>query len=77
MNKRKIGRRDFFRRATVAALTAAEIVLVRPGQAQEAVPNSSGTEPPKLKAPATAITISMIFDSRRLSPAAGSNRTRV
>src|ERR1017187_2292903 len=53
MSDRSIGRRVFLQGAGFAALSAAGIVPVQ-SQAQDAVPNSSGTEPPKLRAPANA-----------------------
>jgi D-galactarolactone isomerase len=54
MSEGKIGRRTFLQGAGLAALGAAEILHLQPSQAQDAVPNSSGTEAPKLKAPAHA-----------------------
>ncbi|HMH19424.1 MAG TPA: amidohydrolase family protein [Burkholderiales bacterium] len=47
-------RRRFIKRASVVAIAAtASAIGVRPSNAQQ-VPNSTGTEPPKLKAPANA-----------------------
>ena len=54
MDDRKIGRRTFVQGASLAALNAAGVISIRSGQVQVAVPNSSGTEAPKLKAPALA-----------------------
>jgi D-galactarolactone isomerase len=54
MNERKIGRRAFLQGAGLAALSAARIVRADAGQTAGAVPNSSGTEAAKLKAPALA-----------------------
>jgi D-galactarolactone isomerase len=54
MNERKIGRRTFLQGASLAALSAAGLLDARVSHAQVAVPNSSGTELPKLKAPALA-----------------------
>ena len=53
MDDRRIARRSFLQGAGLAALTAAGIVPCE-SQVQIAVPNSGGTEPPKLKAPAFA-----------------------
>jgi D-galactarolactone isomerase len=53
MSDRSIGRRVFLQGAGLAALSAAGIIPLQ-SQAQDAVPNSSGTEPPKLRAPANA-----------------------
>jgi D-galactarolactone isomerase len=54
MNERMIGRRTFLQGASLAALSAAGLLKARVSQAQVAVPNSTGTELPKLKAPALA-----------------------
>ena len=57
MKERKIGRREFLQGAGLAALSAAGAVRTfpaYPGQSAGAVPNSSGTEAAKLKAPANA-----------------------
>jgi D-galactarolactone isomerase len=54
MNERKIGRRTFLQGASLAALTAAGLFDARASHAQVAVPNSTGTELPKLKAPPLA-----------------------
>jgi predicted TIM-barrel fold metal-dependent hydrolase len=68
MSDGKIGRRTFLRGAGFAALTAAGIVPSE-SQAQIAVPNSSGTEPPKLKAPALACDCHHhIYDTARFAP---------
>jgi D-galactarolactone isomerase len=50
----KIGRRVFLQGASIAALSAAGFFDERVSPAQVAVPNSTGTELPKLKAPALA-----------------------
>src|ERR1700681_4656430 len=56
-----IGRRTFLAAAGAAALTGA----LDAAEAQEAVPNSTGTEPAKLKAPANAADCHMhIYDPR-------------
>lgn len=52
MSDQKIGRRIFLQGAALTALTAGFARSARP--AQFAVPNSSGTETPKLRAPAHA-----------------------
>ena len=54
MNERKIGRRTFLQGASLAALGAAGLFDARVSHAQAAVPNSTGTELPKLKAPPLA-----------------------
>jgi len=54
MSQSRIGRRAFLQGASLAALGASEIVDALPSLAQDAVPNSTGTERPKLKAPALA-----------------------
>jgi predicted TIM-barrel fold metal-dependent hydrolase len=65
MSHLTIGRRAFFRRAGAAALTAVGALHVKEGHAQEPVPNSSGTEAPKLKAPANACDCHHhIYDAR-------------
>src|ERR1700687_2252489 len=63
MNERAIGRRTFL--AGAAALTASGALQAGEGRAQTPVPNSSGTEPAKLKAPANAADCHMhIYDPR-------------
>jgi D-galactarolactone isomerase len=67
MSDGKIGRRTFLQGAGIVALTAAGIV---PSESQIAVPNSSGTEPAKLKAPANACDCHHhIYDAERFPPA--------
>src|SRR5262249_11314131 len=57
-------RREFLKGASVAAVAAVSGLSVRNAHA-EAVPFSSGTEPPKLKAPANACDCHMhIYDAR-------------
>src|SRR5437879_12918800 len=53
MGQLRIGRRSCLQGAGLAALTAAGIVPWE-SQTQIAVPNSSGMEPPRVKAPAFA-----------------------
>ncbi len=70
MCKRGIGRRAFLRGAGLAALSAAGIVPAEPRQKQGAVPNSSGTEGAKLRAPANACDCHHhIYDVARFPPA--------
>jgi D-galactarolactone isomerase len=54
VSENKIGRRAFLQGASLAALSAAELLDARVTYTQVAVPNSSGTELPKLKAPVLA-----------------------
>ena len=62
MSDHPIGRRTFLTAASAAALTAARAIA--PSHAQQA-PNSTGTEPAKLKAPANAADCHMhIYDPR-------------
>src|SRR5262245_9488054 len=62
MNEGHIGRRSFL--AATAALTASGVLPASESRAQ-AVPNSFGTEPPKLKAPANAADCHIhIYDPR-------------
>ena len=66
MNKSKIGRRTFLQGISFAALSA---VAKLDALAQVAVPNSSGTELPKLKAPALACDCHHhIYDPPRFAP---------
>jgi predicted TIM-barrel fold metal-dependent hydrolase len=59
-------RRTFLERAALAALSAAGVGRPREMRAQIAVPNSSGTESPTLKAPANACDCHMhIYDPAR------------
>jgi D-galactarolactone isomerase len=70
MSKRRIGRRAFLQGAGLAALSAAGIVPAQPSQKQGAVPNSSGTETAKLRAPANACDCHHhIYDAVRFPPA--------
>jgi D-galactarolactone isomerase len=63
MNEQAIGRRTFL--AGAAALTACGALQAGEGRAQTPVPNSSGTEPAKVKAPANATDCHMhIYDPR-------------
>ena len=61
MNEAAIGRRTFL--AGAAALTASGALQPGEGRAQTPVPNSLGTEPAKVKAPANAADCHMhIYD---------------
>jgi D-galactarolactone isomerase len=63
MNEQPIGRRTFLSGA--AAVTASAALRAGEGRAQTPVPNSSGTEPAKVKAPANATDCHMhIYDPR-------------
>src|ERR1700674_1442572 len=65
MNDRAIGRRTFLTTAGAAALTAAGALDAAPGHGQQPVPNSTGTQPSKVKAPANAADCHIhIYDPR-------------
>jgi D-galactarolactone isomerase len=69
---------DSIRRRTFLAGLAAVAASVRPGHAQHAVPNSAGTEAPKLKAPANACDCHMhIYDGERFPPARPGPQSRM
>ena len=64
-SKTSIDRRTFLKGAGLAALAATAGIDIRESHADEPVPYSSGTEAPKLKAPANACDCHMhIYDSR-------------
>src|SRR5579863_10617365 len=64
-----IARRTFIARASMAALASASGLSLRAARAQQ-VPNSSGSEPAKLKAPAGACDCHHhIYDAARFPPA--------
>jgi D-galactarolactone isomerase len=66
MKNHEIGRREFLETAGVVVATAAGLIPARDVSAQIQVPNSSGTEYPKLKAPANAADCHMhIYDAAR------------
>jgi predicted TIM-barrel fold metal-dependent hydrolase len=66
-----IGRRAFIKGAGLATLGAAGIIPTQLSEAQEAVPNSSGTERPKLKVPRGACDCHQhIYDVARFTPTA-------
>jgi hypothetical protein len=54
MSHLTIGRRTFLTKAGAAALTVVGALRVKESRAQDPVPNSSGTEAPRLRAPANA-----------------------
>lgn len=61
-----IGRRTFLKGAGLAALSATAALQTREARAQIQVPNSAGTEAPRLKAPANACDCHMhIYDAAR------------
>ena len=69
MNENKIGRRTFLQRATLTTLSAAGLAKAWAGPVQGVVPNSSGTESPKLKAPPLACDCHHhIYDVDRFPP---------
>jgi predicted TIM-barrel fold metal-dependent hydrolase len=71
MSRHPIGRRSFLKGAGATAFTAAAALQLKGIDAQEAVPNSSGTERPKLKAPAGACDCHHhIYDAVRFAPPA-------
>ena len=66
MRHHEIGRRTFLKGAGVVAVAATESVHAGEASAQIQVPNSSGTESPKLKAPVNATDCHMhIYDPAR------------
>lgn len=75
MHLETIGRRTFLQAAGVTALSAAGIAGIGEGHAQQAVPNSSGTEAPKFKAPPNACDCHMhIYDAERFPAARPGSR---
>jgi len=65
MSENGIGRRTFLKGAGLAALGAAGVVQSEEGHAQSVVPNSAGTDAPRLKAPANACDCHHhIYDAR-------------
>jgi predicted TIM-barrel fold metal-dependent hydrolase len=68
MNPYAINRRHFLK-GGVAALATTRALWTQETHAQDAVPNSSGAEAPKLKAPANACDCHMhIYDAERFPP---------
>jgi predicted TIM-barrel fold metal-dependent hydrolase len=71
MRGETIGRRTVLKGMGLAALGAAGLAQTQSAHAQFAVPNSVGTEPPKLKAPANACDCHHhIYDAARFAPKA-------
>lgn len=69
MSDRKIARRTFLHGASFTALCASGLMDPLAGYAQISVPNSAGTELPKLKAPALACDCHQhIYDPARFTP---------
>jgi D-galactarolactone isomerase len=69
---------DLERRTFLAGGAALAASGVTPGHAQHAVPNSSGSEAPKLKAPANACDCHMhIYDGERFPPARPGPQSRM
>src|SRR5271165_6517932 len=69
MIENKFGRRTFLQGATLAVLGASGIIPAEAGQMAGAVPNSAGTEAPKLKAPAGACDCHQhIYDAELFPP---------
>lgn len=65
MNENEIGRRTFLKGAGLAVLSAVGVLQSEESRAQFAVPNSTGTEAPRLKAPANACDCHHhIYDTR-------------
>jgi predicted TIM-barrel fold metal-dependent hydrolase len=61
----KTGRRAFLKLATIGSLTGAGVLGATVTRAQHTVPNSSGTQAPKTKAPANAADCHIhIYDAR-------------
>ena len=64
-----VGRRNFLKSAGIAALSAGYVLQVREALAQVAVPNSIGTNKPKLKAPPGACDCHHhVYDAARFPP---------
>ena len=70
MSDNEIDRRTFLKGAGLAALAAAGAIPIRDGRGDDAVPYSSGTQAPKLKAPANACDCHMHFYNSRYPVAA-------
>ena len=65
MSENGIGRRTFLKGTGIAALSAVGVGQAQEGGAQSVVPNSSGTEAPRVKAPANACDCHHhIYDAR-------------
>jgi predicted TIM-barrel fold metal-dependent hydrolase len=70
MSDNEIDRRTFLKGVGLAALTATGAIPIRNSRGDDAVPYSSGTEAPKLKAPANACDCHMHFYNSRYPVAA-------
>jgi D-galactarolactone isomerase len=71
MSLKRTGRRTFLKGAGIMVLTTTGVVRAAESLALQAVPNSSGTERPKLKAPAHAADCHIhIFDPQQFPPPA-------
>src|SRR5215467_9742713 len=69
MSTKMMGRRTFLAQTGGMALTAFNAVRIVAIAAQDVVPNSAGTEKPKLKAPLNACDCDHhIYDTARFSP---------
>ena len=65
MMQKTIARRAFLRAAGIAALSTTGVLRTQNADAQQAVPNSLGTEQPRTKAPASAADCHIhIYDAR-------------
>src|SRR4051812_35601049 len=69
MTENRMGRRVFLNKAGLATFTAVGTLHFEKRRAQSVVPNSAGSEPPKLNAPANGCDCHHhIFDSRFARP---------
>jgi D-galactarolactone isomerase len=69
MSETRVGRRTFLQATGIAALAAARVLQAREALAQVAVPNSIGTNKPKLKAPLGACDCHHhVYDAARFPP---------
>lgn len=69
MNRTEISRRNMLKGIGLTALFAASEATIPVAHAQIAVPNSAGTDPPRLKAPANACDCHHhIYDAARFPP---------
>ncbi len=65
MSRTCFERRNFLQAVSMTALTATGVMRMQESHAQQAVPNSTGTAPPRLKAPANAADCHIhIYDAR-------------
>ncbi len=73
-----VRRRTFLLGVTIAAFSAARVLQAEPARAQLAVPNSSGTEPTKLKAPPGSCDCHHhIYDAAAFPPVSPQSRMQV